>query len=411
MVATTGWLGLAAFGSLPFVLSGVLPNPVEAFFEAMSGFTATGASTIADLTSVPHGILFWRGLTHWLGGVGIIVFIVALLPSLRVAGIQMFRAEVPGPSKIKVLPRIAQTSRELYRVYLLFTLAAILLLRLTGLPWFDSVIHGFSTVATGGFSSQNASIGAYNNPAAEMVIITFMILCGMNFGLHIRAFRGHYRTVWQDTELRVYLTVIALASAAVALNLFLALDAAPVQAARQAVFQVTSVMTTTGYTIADFNLWPDFSRIILVILMFVGGCAGSTSGAIKVVRFIILWKIAMRQLRRLIHPQAVLPVRLGGTVIPEETLDAVQAFFILYLGIFATVVIIVAACGADFLTALTAAAATLGNAGPGLGLIGPSSNYAALPDFVTALLSFCMLIGRLELFTVLALLHPGFWRR
>lgn len=411
MVAAIGWVGLAAFGSLPFVFSGVLPNPVEAFFEAMSGFTTTGASTIADLTTVPHGILFWRSLTHWLGGMGIVVFIVALLPSLKVAGIQLYRAEVPGPTKTKVVPRVAQTSRELYRVYLLFTLAEILLLRLAGLPWFDSFIHTFGTVATGGFSNQNASVGAYNNLAAELIIITFMVLCGVNFSLHIRTFKGHYRAVWQDTELRVYLAVIALASAAVALNLALALDLPPAQAVRQALFQVTSIITTTGFSTADFNLWPDFSRIILVILMFVGGCAGSTGGAIKVVRLIILWKVATRQLRRLIHPQAVLPVRLGGAVIPSETVDAVQAFFVLYLGIFSGAVMIVAACGVDFLTALTAVATTLGNVGPGLGLVGPMSNFAALSDFVTALLSFCMLVGRLELFTVLALLHPGFWRR
>ncbi|MDI6709953.1 MAG: TrkH family potassium uptake protein [Bacillota bacterium] len=411
MVAAIGWVVLAAFGSLPFIFSGVLPNPVDAFFEAMSGFTTTGASTIADLTPVPYGILFWRSLTHWLGGMGIVVFIVALLPSLKVAGIQLYRAEVPGPSKIKVVPRVAQTSRELYRVYLLFTLAEILLLRLAGLPWFDSLIHTFGTVATGGFSNQNASVGAYNNLAVELIIVMFMILCGMSFSLHIRAIKGHYRAIWQDTELRVYLAIIAVAVAAVTLNLVSSLGLAPAQAARHALFQVASIITTTGFSTVDFNLWPDFSRLILVLLMFIGGCAGSTGGAIKVVRFIILWKVAIRQLRRLIHPQAVLPVRLGGAVIPSEMVDIVQAFFILYLGLFSGSVIIVAAGGADFLTALTAVAATLGNVGPGLGLVGPMSNFAALPDLAKALLSFCMLVGRLELFTVLALLHPGFWRR
>lgn len=409
--AVLGWVSLTAFGSLPFILSGALPNPVDAFFETMSGFTTTGASVITNLDPLPRSLIFWRSLTHWLGGMGIVVFIVALIPSLRVAGMQFFRAEVPGPTKSKVVPRVAQTSRELYQVYFLFTVLEIILLHFAGLPWFDSFIHSFGSVATGGFSSQNTSVSAYNSLTVELILAFFMIICGVNFALHTQFLKGNRHAYRHDKEFRVYLAIIAAATIVIALDLFLVLDLAPAQATRQAFFQVASIITTTGFSSVDFNLWPDFSRLILVVLMFVGGCSGSTSGAIKVVRFIILWKLATRQLQRLIHPQAVLPIRLGASVVPSEVVDAVQAFFILYLGIFTAAVVTVAACGADLLTAITAVATTLGNVGPGLSLVGPMSNFASFPDFVKALLSFCMLAGRLEVFTVLALFHPGFWRR
>ncbi|MGC7878475.1 TrkH family potassium uptake protein [Desulforudis sp. 1190] len=410
-VAALGWLTTALFGSLPFILSGAIPHPVAAFFETMSGFTTTGASVIPDVEALPKGILFWRSLTHWLGGVGTVVLVVALIPSLRIAGMQFFRAEVTGPTKSKVLPRVAQTSRELYKIYLVLTLLEILALRIAGMPWFDSFIHTFGTVATGGFSNKNLSVGAYNSLAVELIIVFFMLLCGINFALHIRAMQGKPQAVWKDRETQVYLGIVLASVIFISVNLAMLMDLEPGTAIRQALFQVSSVITTTGFATADFDRWPDFSRMILVILMFVGACSGSTGGGIKVIRMMVLWKLGIRQLQKLIHPQAVIPVRIGRAVVPSEVTDSVQAFFILYIGIFIGAVFFMAGIGLDFISALTAVAATLGNVGPGLGVVGPMTNYAGIPAAGQLLLSLCMLLGRLELFTVLVLFNPGFWRK
>ncbi len=409
-VATFGWMLLAAFGSLPYILSGVLPNPVDAYFETMSGFTTTGASVITDLEVLSRGILFWRSLTHWLGGMGIIVLTVALIPSLKIAGLQMFKAEVPGPTKSKVLPRIAQTSRELYKIYLVITAAEILLLKLAGMNWFDSFIHTFGTVATGGFSSKNASIAAYNSFLIELIIVVFMIISGINFALHYYSLRGNFRPALKDPEVRLYVAILSVSFCLVALDLVNSAGFSGEKAAREALFQVTSIMTTTGYATADFDQWPSMSRALLLLLMFVGGCAGSTGGSIKVSRILIMFKGISRQFVKLLHPQAVIPVRIGREIVHQEVLDNVQTFFFMYMLIMGGAVLFVTSLGVDLISAVSAVAATLGNVGPGLGAVGPAANYASLPLAVKALLSLCMVVGRLEIYTVVIIFTSGFWR-
>ena len=409
-VAAFGWILLAGFGSLPYILSGVLPSPVDAYFETMSGFTTTGASVITDVEILSHGILFWRSVTHWLGGMGIIVLTVALIPSLKIAGLQMFKAEVPGPTKSKVLPRIAQTSRELYKIYLLITVAMVILLKLAGMNWFDSFIHTFGTVATGGFSSRNASIAAYDSLLIEGIIIFFMILCGMNFALHYFSLRGNFRPTLKDPEVRLYLGIIAVSVCLISVNLVAGSGYGAGTAVRQSLFQVASIMTTTGYATADFDQWPSMSKMVLLILMFVGGCAGSTGGGIKVSRILILIKGISRQIMKLLHPQAVIPLRVGRNIVSNDVLENVQTFFFLYILILGAAVLFVSSQGIDLITSISAVAATLGNVGPGFGAVGPMTNFFALPASVKAVLSLCMLIGRLEIYTILVILSTKFWR-
>ncbi|MBM7854800.1 trk system potassium uptake protein TrkH [Desulfohalotomaculum tongense] len=409
VIAAFGWLLLALFGTLPFIISGELVHPVDAFFETMSGFTTTGASVIDDIESLPKGLLFWRSLTHWLGGMGIIVLTLALIPSLNIAGLQMFKAEVPGPTKSKALPRVAQTSRQLYKLYLGVSLMLVLLLKMAGMTWFDSFIHTFGTVATGGFSSKASSIGAYGDPIIELIIVVFMIACGINFGLYFSLIKGDRLALFKDAETRVYLSIIFIAVFLIGINLVKTADYEMVKAFREALFQVASIMTSTGYATADFDRWPDFSRYLLVMLMFVGACAGSTGGGIKVVRFIILFKAAAHQLKKLVHPQAVIPLRVGRLVMSKEVVQAVQNFFILHIFILAAVTAFLTLLGLDIISAFSATIATLSNIGPGLGLVGPAETYSALPAAAKVVLAFCMLIGRLEIYTVLVVFTVKFW--
>ncbi|MFZ5650788.1 MAG: TrkH family potassium uptake protein [Bacillota bacterium] len=409
-VAAFGWIILAGFGSLPYMLTGVLPNPVDAYFETMSGFTTTGASVITDVEILSHGMLLWRSLTHWLGGMGIIVLTVALIPSLKIAGLQMFKAEVPGPTKSKVLPRIAQTSRELYKIYLLITAAEIILLTLAGMDLFDSFIHTFGTVATGGFSSKGASIAAYDSFLIEIIIVFFMVICGMNFALHYYSMRGNFRPTLRDPEARLYIGIILAATAFITIDLVLNMNYEAGQAARYSIFQVSSIITTTGYASADFDQWPSFSKMVLLILMFIGGCAGSTGGSIKVSRILIMFKGISRQITKLLHPQAVIPLRVGKDIIPQDVADNVQTFFFLYFIIFGASVLVVSSFGVDLVSSISAVAATLGNVGPGFGIVGPMSNYYSLPTAAKAVLSLCMIVGRLELYTLLVIMSSKFWR-
>lgn len=410
VIATFSWLLTTIFGGIPFVVSGVLPNPVDAFFETMSGFTTTGASVITDVEVVPLGILFWRSFTHWLGGMGIIVLTLALIPSLKIAGMQMFKAEVPGPTKSKVLPRIAQTSRELYKIYLIITVAEIILLKIAGMNWFDSFIHTFGSVATGGFSSKNASVGAYNSLAIELIIIFFMVICGINFALHFYTLRGNLKPMWKDPETRLYVGIIVISIVLISINLVMSSGYESGKALRDATFTVTTIITTTGFATADFNKWPAFSQAVILLVMFVGGCAGSTGGAIKVARLLIMYKGISKQFLKLIHPQAVIPVRVGKEVISQDVFENVQTFFFIYLLIIAGATAYMAGLGMDMVSAVSSVAATLGNVGPGLGMVGPMSNYAAIPDSGKIILSICMLVGRLEIYSVLLLISTKFWR-
>lgn len=410
VIATASWLFMALFGSLPFLLSGTIPGPADAFFETMSGFTTTGASVLTDVESLPKSILFWRSITHWLGGMGVIVLTLALIPSLKIAGMKLFRAEVPGPAKSKVLPRVAQTSRELYKLYIIITVAELVALKIAGLSWFDSFIQTFGTVATGGFSNYNASVGAFANPAVHYIITFFMLICGMNFALHFLALRGNFRAYFRDPETRFYIFVTISACLLIGANLIFTMDLNGEEAFRHSAFQTVSILTTTGFATADYINWPFFSQAVIFLLMFIGGCAGSTGGGIKNVRYLIMFKTASRQIARLIHPKAVIPVRLGREVIPEELVESVQSFFFFYFAILLACTLVIASMGFDLLSSLTAVAASLGNIGPGFGVVGPASNYAAIPGAGKLLLSLCMLVGRLEIYTVLVVLSARFWR-
>lgn len=406
LVAALGWLLLSTFGALPFYISGILTHPVDAFFESASGFTTTGASVIANIEGLSRGILFWRSLIHWLGGMGIIVLTLALMPSINVAGFRMFKAEVPGPTKSKVLPKVAQTARELYKVYLLFSLGEFILLKVAGMSWFDAMIHTLGTMGTGGSSSRNASIGYFDSLSIELIIVFFMILCGINFSLHYSVMNGNRLAYFKDTETKVYLGIIAVAVMLVSINLVNDLDYGIDKAARLALFQVTSVITSTGFTTADFYQWPDFSRFLLVVLMFVGACSGSTGAGIKVIRLLIVLRALSNQMSRLIHPQAVIPVRLGNSVIPQEVVQTVQNFFALFILCIGIAVAALLALGIDLSTAFMAVITTISC----LGAVSPATMFADMPQVAKLILTFCMFIGRLELFTILVVLNLKFWK-
>ncbi|HGY56504.1 MAG TPA: TrkH family potassium uptake protein [Caldithrix abyssi] len=411
IVVSFGWFIFALVGALPFVLSGFIPSYTDAFFETMSGFTTTGASILTNIEALPHGLLFWRSFTHWLGGMGIILLSLAILPLLGVGGMQLFKAEVPGPTPDKLSPRIKHTAELLWGVYLLITVLEILALKLAGMNWFDSMCHTFGTMATGGFSTKNASVGAYNSPTIDAIIILFMIIAGTNFALHYRALRGKPLIYWKDPEATFFVIVIALATLIIGFDVWERNGNDAFRAGQHALFQVVSIITTTGYGTADYEQWAASSKIVLFILMFIGGCAGSTGGGMKVIRSLILVKFGRNELKRLIHPQAVLPVRVGDMVVSRDILTNISGFFLLYVTIFVLGIIFMGALGLDFESAFGSVAATLNNIGPGLGSVGPTENYAHIPDLGKWFLSFLMLAGRLEVYTVLVLFTVSFWKR
>jgi len=410
-IVALSWLAAGVFGALPYYFSGVEPNLMSCFFESVSGFTTTGASVLSHLELLPRGILFWRSLTHWLGGMGIIVLTLAILPLLGVGGMQLFKAEVPGPVTDKLKPRIAETAKTLWQVYVLFTLIEVLLLNLWGMDLFDAFCHTFGTLATGGFSTKSASIGHYQSVPFDIIITVFMLLAGINFALHYQALSGDLKSFYRNAELRFFLGVYVAATALVTWSIWN--DGVPHlgQALRQAAFQAASLMTTTGYATADFEQWPSLAVMVLLLLIFIGGSAGSTGGGIKCVRILLLLKHGYRELRRLIHPRAVIPIKLQGKVVPDDVIASVWGFFVLYLALFVVAALLLAAMGLDMATVLTAVAATIGNIGPGLGTVGPMDNYAHLPAAAKFILILCMLLGRLEVYTVFILFVPEFWKK
>lgn len=410
IIVSFTWIITSLFGSLPYLISGAIPNFTDAFFETISGFTTTGASILNDIESVPKGILFWRSLTHWIGGMGIIVLSVAILPVLGIGGMQLFVAEMPGIQPDKLHPRITQTAKRLWAIYVLLTIVEASLLMAGGMDLFDSLCHTFGTVATGGFSTQNNSIAGYS-PFIQYVIIIFMILAGTNFTLHYFALHGRLRKVWQNEEFRKYIYLILLVTTILTVSLILLSDENLEKAFRDALFQVVSIITTTGYVSADYLLWPSLLWLIIFLLMFVGGSAGSTGGGIKVVRQLLLFKNSGMELKRLVHPHAIIPVKFNGKAVQQDIIYKVMAFFLIYVIIFAFGTLIMSFLGLDFESAIGAAAATLGNIGPGIGDVGPTANYAAISPGGKWFLTFLMLLGRLELFTVLIILTPSFWRR
>jgi trk system potassium uptake protein TrkH len=410
IVAVT-WIIISLFGTLPFIISGAISNFTDAFFETMSGFTTTGASILTDIEAMPKGILFWRSMTHWIGGMGIIVFTVAVLPILGIGGMQLYAAEMPGVTKDKLHPRITATAKRLWAIYLIFTLVETVLLLFGGMSLFDALCHAFGTVATGGFSTQNDSIASFS-PYIQYVIVIFMILAGTNFTLHYFALHGQLRKVWKSEEFRYFIYIIAAGAAIITLVLALNKDGMSFeQAFRSAIFQVSSIITTTGYITDNYLLWPGMIWFLILLMMFIGGMAGSTGGGIKVVRQMLLLKNSMLELKRLIHPQAIIPVRMNGKVVSQDIIFKVMAFFLIYILVFLFGSTVMALFGLDGPTAIGASAATIGNIGPGIGMVGPVDNYAFIPDGGKWFLSFLMLLGRLELFTVLILFSPAFWKK
>lgn len=410
IIVSSAWVIISLFGTLPYIISGSIPGFTNAFFETISGFTTTGATILTDIEAVPKGILFWRSLTHWIGGMGIIVLSVAILPVLGIGGMQLFVAEMPGIQPDKLHPRITQTAKRLWAIYLALTLAETILLLAGGMDLFNALCHTFGTVATGGFSTQNTSIAGYS-PFIQYVIIVFMILAGTNFTLHYFALHGKFRKVWKNEEFRKYIYLILITAIIITVSLFLFNGSHFEKAFRDGLFQVVSIITTTGYVTADYLLWPGALWMVIFLLMFVGGSAGSTGGGIKVVRQLLLFKNSGMELRRPVHPHAIMPVKLNGKAVQQDIIYKVMAFFLIYIIIFAAGTMIMSLMGLDFETAIGSSAATLGNIGPGIGNVGPVENYASIPHGGKWVLAFLMLLGRLELFTVLIVMSPSFWKR
>ncbi len=411
LIVGSGWIVMSAFGALPFVVHGSIPSYTDAFFETISGFTTTGASILNDIESLPHGLLFWRSFTQWLGGMGIIVLSLAILPILGIGGMQLFVAEVPGPTKDKIHPRIRETAKRLWGIYLLLTLAETLLLITGGMNLFDALTHSFTTMATGGFSTKQASVAAWDSPFIHYVIIFFMFVAGMNFSLHYFWLRGAWKKLTGNDEFKFYLFFVLGVSVVIAVDLFFHGYGGAEKSFRDSLFQTVSIVTTTGYVTSDYETWGAFYQIVFFILLFAGGCAGSTGGAIKMVRHQLLIKNSLNELKRLLHPRAVIPVRFNKKIVSNDVMANSNAVRCWYLAIGLVGMVSLSLLGMDFRSAIGAAATTLGNVGPGIGTVGPSLNFANVPTAGKWVLSFLMLVGRLELFTILVIFSKSFWKK
>ena len=405
------WLLISAFSALPFFLTGVVPTYTDAFFETVSGFTTTGATIITQIESLPRGILFWRSMTHWLGGMGIIVLSVALLPALGSGAYKLYRAEAPGPTAERLRPKMKETAKSLWTVYFILSAAETVLLMTGGMPLFDALCHTFGTMATGGFSTKTASIGAYG-PYIQWIVIAFMLMAGTNFMLHYQGIRGRLGVYVKDGEFRTYFAIILTSVVVFILMLSIDQNSFSEETVREASFQVVSIMTTTGYTTADFNLWPVFLKFTLILLMFVGGCAGSTGGGLKVIRVFVAVKTGFRSIMQAIFPNAVIPIKVNSRPVPDTYILGAISYFVIYMFLFAFgIVFLTISEQSDLVTSISASAASLSNIGPGLGKVGAAENYAWISGPGKWMLSFLMLAGRLELFSILVLIVPATWRR
>ncbi|CFW99596.1 Cation transporter [Syntrophomonas zehnderi OL-4] len=411
-VVTLGWLLASIFGALPYMLTGYLPTFADAWFESMSGFTTTGASVITDVEALPKGLLFWRSLTQWLGGIGIIALFVAIISNIGVRANQLFKAEVPGPVSDKISPRIRETAKTLWKTYAVLSLACLLTLWALGMNFFDALCHTFTTLSTGGFSTKNSSIAFYSSPFIQWAIIIFMFIGGTNFGLHYITYKKRRLTTYtKDSEFRLYTAIVVVATLLIAINL--GDDGGFLKGFEESIrigcFQVVSIVTSTGFATTDYNLWPSQAGIILLLMMFVGGCAGSTGGGIKPGRYLIIMQRTVIELRKMIHPQAIMPQRFRGRVLNDNLIINVFQFFFLYILVVVVGTVVMCWLGMDFLSGLTASVTCMGNIGPGFGQVGPTSNFAMVPALGKYVLSFEMLIGRLEIYPLLVMLLPTFW--
>ena len=412
-IVAFSWLAITFFGALPFYLTGVCPEFVDAYFESMSGFTTTGASILTDIDSVPRPLLLWRNLMQWLGGMGIIMLSLAIFPALGIGSFHLFKAEIPGGATVeRMQPRLAETAKVLWTTYVVLTLLEIVLLRFGGMDYFDAICHSFSTVATGGFSTHQASIGYFNSAYFETVIMIFMFLGGVNFALHYHLIHGNFQVVAQNPEFRFYVTMVILCIALATWGLWDHASSASLgEALRRSAFNVVSINSTTGFATDDFNLWPDYLRILIVGIMLVGGCSGSTSGSFKAIRVIILGKVVIRELQKLVHPRAVIRIKVGKKPLDPDHIMNVMALTALFSGLTALGVILLALLGVDLTSSFTASIAALFNIGPGLGAVGPAGNYAAIPAIGKWILIVWMLLGRLEIFAIMLLFLPMTWKK
>ncbi len=409
-IVTFGWFIISFFGALPFVLSGSLPTFTDAFFEAVSGLTTTGATVISNVEIIPKGIIFWRSFMHWMGGMGILVLTLAIMPSIGVGSFQIFKAETPGPVTDKIVPKMKDTAKILYTVYLGITIIETVLLLIGGMNLFDALIHTFGTVGTGGFSNYNASIGHFNSNYIYFIVSLFMVGSGVNLALYYDLYKGNFKNILANTEFKIYLLIVSAATLLVFANIFGTYDSIG-DTLNHAFFQVSSIITTTGYSTTDFDLWPDFSKSVLFMMMFVGGSAGSTAGSIKVIRLVILFKLVRREISKILHPRAILPIQVAGKRLSSDVVASVSGFFFLYLLIFLMGTLLISLENVGLVSAASAVAATLGNIGPGFDFVGPTKTYALFSDFSKWILSFLMLFGRLELFTFFLMLTPSFWKK
>ena len=410
IIVSSVWVVFSFVGSLPFILTGSIPDLTNAFFETISGFTTTGSSVLNDIESLSHGVLFWRSIIQWMGGMGIIVLSLAILPILGIGGMQLFAAEVPGPSPDKIHPRVKQTAKSLWLIYVLFTFVETILLMVGGMDWFDAINHAFTTMATGGYSTKQASVAYFENPFIHYVITVFMFIAGTNFTLAYFGLKLKFRKIFQNEEFRYYLFFTTLFILITTIVLYLNSDYGLERSFRDSAFQVVSIITTTGYATADYLEWVPFLWLLMFVVMFFGGSAGSTGGGIKIMRIAVLLKNSIAEFKRLIHPNALIPIRFNHKIVRPHIVSNILSFVVLYMSIFIVSTMIMSAMGLDFKTAMGSVIATLGNIGPGIGDVGPAANFSQIPDIGKWFLSFLMLVGRLELFTVLILFSPAFWK-
>ena len=410
-IVAVGWTAVGLFGALPFYLGDAYFTVTDAVFESVSGFTTTGASILNNIEAVSKGLLFWRSFIQWLGGMGIIVLSLAILPFLGVGGMQLYKAEVPSPVPDKLKPRIRDSAMILWKVYALISLVQVIVLMLGGMNLFEALCHTFTTMPTGGFSTKNTSIAHYNSLYFDGVFIFFMMLAGINFSLHYQMLRGKILVFWQDSECRFFLGAVALLTLVVSLDIFGSVYETIAEALRYGAFQVVSIVTTTGFATADYEQWPAMSQLILLVCMFLGASAGSTGGGMKCLRIMLCFKYCYKELFLLIHPHAVSHVKIGGKPVPDDVMRSVLGFLALYVGLFVLTTVLLAGLGVDFTTSFAAVASCIGNIGPGFGMVGPVENYAQIPFLGKWLLIWCMLLGRLEIFTVIILVVPEFWRK
>ena len=409
-VVSLCWILVSFFGGLPFYFHGSIPSLVDCFFEAVSGFTTTGSSILRDVEALPKGLLFWRSFTHWAGGMGVLVLSLALIPKMGARSIHLMRAESPGPSVEKLVPRVGNNAKILYQIYMAMSLIMLAVELLCGMNLYDALLNMFGSAGTGGFGHYADSVAHYNSPAVEIVTGVFMALFGVNFSIYYFILRRNWKGVLHNSELKAYLGIMLGSSLLIAVNIMDMNGGNFFTSLRYSFFQVSSVMTSTGYATTDFNLWPQLSRTILVLLMFIGASAGSTGGGIKVVRIQILFKTTVREIRRTIHPKSVNTIKLDGRSVDESTISGVLSFFGAYMLIMLISVLIVSLDGFSFETNFTAVLATLSNIGPGLDMVGPMGSFADFSDLSKIVLSLCMLIGRLEIFPILMLCAPSAWR-